>query len=91
MLRDLWHNKTRTLLVVLSIAMGVMGMGMISGARVTLGREMTAAHMATNPHHAILSAEPFGPTLVQMVRKNPAVADAAGRREINARLQVGVE
>ena len=30
-LRDLWINKTRTLLVVLSIAVGVFDVGMIAG------------------------------------------------------------
>ena len=33
-LRDLWSNKTRTILVVLSIAVGVFAVGMIAGSRV---------------------------------------------------------
>ena len=33
-LRDLWSNKTRTLLVVLSIAVGVFAIGMVGGSRV---------------------------------------------------------
>lgn len=39
-LRDLWSNKTRTALVVLSIAIGVFAIGMITGARVIMNRDL---------------------------------------------------
>lgn len=88
-LRDLTHQKSRTALVVLSIALGVMGMGTISGARATLSQDMQDAYLATNPRHAVIATEPFGPTLIAMVRKIPGVAEAAGRQELNARIAVG--
>ena len=46
-LRDLWGNKARTVLVVLSIAVGVFAVG------------MTASYLATTPSSAILYTEPL--------------------------------
>ena len=51
-LRDLNGYKTRTLLVVLSIAVGVFAVGAIMHARLILARDMTATYMAANPAHA---------------------------------------
>ena len=88
-LRDLWHNKTRTALVVLSIAVGVMGIGMITGSRVILARDMQAAFIATDPYHAILFPGDFDQDLVDAVRRMPEVADATGRRRVNIRVKTG--
>ena len=49
-LGDLWSNKTRTLLVVLSIAVGVFAVGMIGGSSVLLSHDLQAANAATNPY-----------------------------------------
>ena len=37
-LRDLWGNRARTMLVVLSIAVGVFAVGMIAGSQVLFSR-----------------------------------------------------
>jgi len=58
-LRDLWGNKARTVLVVLSIAVGVFAVGMTTSSRVILSREMTASYLATTPSSAILYTEPL--------------------------------
>jgi len=42
-LADLWDNKLRTVLVVLSIAVGVFAVGMIAGAYVIISRISAAA------------------------------------------------
>lgn len=52
--RDLWQNKGRTVLVVLSIAVGVMAMGMITSSNFLLNRQMTTSHQGSNPSHAWL-------------------------------------
>ena len=88
-LRDLWYNKTRTGLVVLSIAVGVMGIGMISGSRVILARDMQVAYLETDPFHAILFPDNFDPELVDAIRRMPEVADAEGRRDVRVRVQTG--
>ena len=44
-INDLWGNKTRTLLVVLSIAVGVFAVGMIAGSgAMGMGRLLGAMH-----------------------------------------------
>lgn len=53
-LRDLWRNKGRTMLVVLSIAVGVMAVGMILSSNSLLERQMTRAQQASQPSHAVL-------------------------------------
>jgi putative ABC transport system permease protein len=52
--RDLWHNKGRTLLVVMSIAVGVMALGMTVSGNTLLKRQMTASQIAMNPSHAMI-------------------------------------
>jgi putative ABC transport system permease protein len=58
-LRDLWSNKTPTILVVLSIAVGVFAVGMITGSRVILRHDMSAAYVASRPYNATLYTEWF--------------------------------
>jgi putative ABC transport system permease protein len=48
---DLWHNKARTTLAVLSIAVGVFSIGAIFGMVDQLLSGMDAAHQATFPSH----------------------------------------
>jgi putative ABC transport system permease protein len=88
-LRDLWSNKTRTLLVVLSIAVGVFAIGMIGGSRVILIRDLSDTWMAVSPPSATLNTEAFDDDLVQVVRKMPAIAEAEARRTMQVRVQVG--
>ncbi len=88
-LRELWGNKARTTLVVLSIAVGVLAVGMATGARVILSRELPAGYAATDPAHAVLRTDPFDDGLVQTVRRMSGVRDAEGRRNIVVRLKTG--
>ena len=88
-LRDLWGNKARTVLVVLSIAVGVFAVGMTTSSRVVLSREMTASYLATTPSSAILYTAPFDEDLVQAVRGMREVGEAEGRRSVTVRVQVG--
>ncbi len=78
-LGDLWSNKTRTILVVMSIAIGVFAVGMIGGARVMLAHDLAAANDASNPASATLYTGPFDDELVQTIRRMPGVDNAEGR------------
>src|SRR6266545_1006470 len=78
-LGDLWSNKTRTLLVVLSIAVGVFAVGMIAGSQVMLAHDMSAANDASNPFNASINTDQtFDDELVQTIRRMPGVDDAEG-------------
>ena len=88
-LRDLWGNKTRTVLVVLSIAVGVFAMGMIVSTQIVLSSELSANFAAINPASAELYPADFDEELVQVVRRMDGIRDAEGRRGVRVRLKVG--
>ncbi len=83
-LRDLWLTKTRTLLVVLSIAVGVFAVGTIASAQIILSRDLRAMYLATNPAQAtILTIDSFDDDLVKAVdgmRRWPKPRRGAGSR-----------
>ncbi len=81
-LRDLWGNKARTLLVVLSIAVGILAVGMIAGSRDLFTRELRAAWASSHPPSAVLYTAPFQEELIWTVQKMPGVAEADARRSI---------
>ncbi|MCB0094763.1 MAG: ABC transporter permease [Caldilineaceae bacterium] len=85
--RDLWHYKMRTVLVVLSIAVGVMGVGMIAGARITLGRDMTAAYQSTSPFHGVIYTENLDPALLRSLARTSGIAQTEARGFVNVRIQ----
>lgn len=47
--RDLWNNKGRTLLVVLSIGVGVLSVGMITASNTMIIRQMGNSQQASRP------------------------------------------
>src|SRR5512140_3994482 len=48
---DLWHNKTRTLLAVLSVAAGAFAVGAIFGMSDQLSTTMDQSHQSVMPPH----------------------------------------
>lgn len=88
-IRDIWGNKTRTMLVVASIAVGIFAIGTISGTQELLAREMTGSFMAINPAHATIYTEPFDDDLLEVVRSMEGVRAAEGRRVVTVRARVG--
>lgn len=61
---DLWANKTRTLLVILSIAVGVFAVGVVASAFYMVKRDMAADYTAVNPNTARIYTEDFAATLL---------------------------
>ncbi len=90
-IRDVWGNKARSTLVVLSIAVGVFGVGMLASARVNLSRELNTSYASIRPAHAELSVEPFDGDLAESVGRLPGVAEAEARNEISGRLIIGTD
>jgi putative ABC transport system permease protein len=89
-LGDLWSNKTRTILVVLSIAVGVFAVGMIASSQVMLAHDMAAANDASNPASASIDTDkPFDDELVQTIRRLPGVDDAEGRSTMEFQVSAG--
>jgi putative ABC transport system permease protein len=88
-LRELSTSRMRTLLVVLSIAVGVFAFGLITASRIAVTRELRSSFLATNPASATLHTELFDEELIDSVERIPGVADAQGSRVINSRVQIG--
>ncbi len=87
--RDLFANRTRTLLVVLSIAVGVAAFGAILAGLTIIRSELQASYLAINPAGAIITTTTFDDDLVASVQRVPGVAEAQGQRAVAARAQVG--
>jgi putative ABC transport system permease protein len=89
-MRDLWLNKNRTIIVVLSIAVGVFAVGTIASSQIILSRDLNVAYMATNPAHAtILTFDSFGDDVVDAVSNIREVAEAEPRRRVTLRVKTG--
>src|SRR5690349_12054489 len=77
--RDLWNNKGRTLLVVLSIAVGVLALGMITASNNLMIRQMGVAQVASHPSNVAFNvAGPLDEDIVKSVARLPGVAEAEG-------------
>ena len=89
-LRDLWSSKTRTVLIVLTIAIGAFAVGTIARTWVILSRELDQAYFGANPASIILSTDrAFHDDLVDAIQKMPAVADAQGRYRMDVQVETG--
>ncbi len=85
--RQLWLNKTRTLLVILSIAIGVFAFALIYGGASTLRRELPIHYEAINPASAILHSSLFDDDMVDSVDRMSEIAVAEGRLKVTVRYQ----
>jgi putative ABC transport system permease protein len=81
-LADLWDNKTRTLLVVASIAVGVFAIGTIANAFAILSVDIDASYASVNPANITIRTEPFDDDFLESVKRVPGVEDAEGRHHL---------
>ena len=87
-LADLWGNKTRTVLVVLSIAVGVFAVGMVTNTYLVLSNDSREGYLSVNPSSAFITVSDFDEELEEVVRNIPEVDDADGRRVRTVRLKL---
>jgi putative ABC transport system permease protein len=72
-LKDIWDHKSRSLLVILSIAVGVAAVGMINNAKSMIERDLFGPYLAGNPALVQVYTSPI----------DQSVADAVvGLREV---------
>src|SRR5512136_1856921 len=93
-IRDLWGHKGRTILVVLSIAVGVFAVGMVAGSQTIITRGMTESWASVNPASSQLYPDNFDEEMLWTVRHMPGVKDADARGSATLRFKVlrdGVE
>ena len=89
--RDLWHNKTRTILVVISIAIGVFAVGMILHTALLVATQVQADYRQSNPAHAIVYAGALDDDMIGAIRTIPGVLDAEGRSSTTVRVRTSAD
>lgn len=85
--RDLWLSRGRTLTMVLSIAVGLIGFNATLGAFGVLTREMERNYLGSAPASATLELDSVSDALVSAARQRPEVLAAARRKTIHARFR----
>ena len=89
---DLWHMKSRTLLVVLSIAAGVFAIGAMFGMSDQMLSTMDAAHQAVIPAHIKMSLDTFiDRDTARLVKNVPGVENAQPFAQMPVRYKVHPE
>ena len=86
-LSDLIDNKFRTLLVVLSIAVGVFAIGVIAGAYVIISEDMGESYASNNPSNMEIRLDDFDQDLLHTVRNFDGIKEAEARRVFNIRVR----
>lgn len=82
-LSDLIDNKARTILVVLSIAVGVFAIGVIAGAYQIISSDMSVSYAANNPANIEIRMDDFDGDFLNTLRNFEGVKEAEARRVFN--------
>ncbi|MFZ6027345.1 MAG: ABC transporter permease [Chloroflexota bacterium] len=85
-LRDLWLNRTRMILIVLTITVGVFAIGAISATQIVLEDELPRRYAAIDPAHVVFTTSLFEQETVASIANLPGVAAVEGRRNLPVRL-----
>lgn len=83
---DLWDHKGRTILVMLTITVGVFAVGFVGDMFFITLVDMDNNYQVANPHAAILFTDQFDDDLIPSLQKVPGVGDVEGRSSLNPRL-----
>lgn len=85
--RDTWGHRSRTLLVVLAVALGLIGGGTVLNAWALLRTATQASYAASHPVAATLKLEPIDATFLERVRQMSGIAAVRARRTVVATVQ----
>ena len=83
---DLWGHKMRTILVVLSISVGVFAVGMVYSSYLMFERDLALSWQSASPANATLIADLFEDESVDGVRGIRGIKAAEGRRNVALRV-----
>ena len=88
-IRDFWHERTRTALVVLAIALGIAAFSSVMSSYAILTRELDRGYLATNPASAVFRMDAIDDDLVRAILSDPAISDAEPRRIVSGQIKSG--
>jgi putative ABC transport system permease protein len=82
---DLVSNRARSLLAIISLAVGTMAVGAMHLASTAVDASLESGFLAANPPSAVVGTTSITAELVDRVRDHPAVSEAEGRRLVRTR------
>ena len=88
-MRDFWHERARTILVILAIALGIAAFAAVMSSYAILTRELDRGYLETNPASAVLRVDSIDDELVAVVLQNPEVSNAEPRRTLSGQMKSG--
>jgi putative ABC transport system permease protein len=88
-IRDFWHERSRTVFVVLAIAIGISAFSAVLSCYAILTRELDKGYLETNPASATLRTDRLDDELVAAVAASEGVSDAEARRTLTGRIKAG--
>ncbi len=84
MRRDAWLHKSRSLLVVLAIASGMIAAGALLDTWALVQHVTASSYLGSHPVSATLRVDALNPILLAQVRALPTIAAARSRRTVYA-------
>ena len=89
-LRDLWVNKSRSLLIILAVAVGVAAFGLMISGRIMLESNLAREFSASHPAQSVLVVQSFDDALLAHVRALSYVQSADARSVTQARARLNL-
>jgi len=83
---DIWGNKNRTILTIMTITIGVVAVGYTSNLGLYMGESMESDYLAENPSEAHVYAAPLTDEMVKIARTLPGVDAVEGISSVYARI-----
>jgi putative ABC transport system permease protein len=83
---DFWGNKSRTLLTIITIAVGVFAVGFNSNLGLYMNESMDSDYLSASPSEATVFAGPLNDDVVKIAREVPGVDAVEGRSSVNAKV-----
>jgi putative ABC transport system permease protein len=84
---DLWDHKGRSLIVILTIMVGVFAVGFVGDMFFITLPDLDRNYQVANPHGAIIYTSPFDNDLLPSLKKVDGVGDVEGRGSLAARVR----
>ncbi len=85
-LADLWANRTRSILVIASIAVGVFAIGSIMTTYALFNADMSASYASAQPANIEIITDSFDDAMVKSIEMIPGVKTAEGRHMVSVRV-----
>ena len=87
-IRDLYANRGRTILAIIAITVGLIGVGTVLCAYSILLREINANYMKTEPASASLYLKRIDKDLVEGVKRIPEIKEVEARGFYQGRFEI---